>query len=111
MRLTSKLAILLTSIIATACASAGPNVTLGLGPITCPPSLLTQTEGPEAVDPNFVSSLSAANQRYVTRREAQWETALDEANTKGDDALETCAEYNRRLRALERGGGNLGPAS
>lgn len=107
MRLISKVAILLTLLSATACASAGPSVTLGLGPITCPQSLLIQTQGPEAVDPNFVASLSTADQVYVNRREAQWESALDEANAKGDDALSACAEYNRRLRLL-RSGGNLG---
>lgn len=34
---------------------------------------------------------------YIQDREAQWETSFDAANAKGDEALEACADYNRRL--------------
>lgn len=99
MRLVLKSATLLTLVAATACAAQRPNVSLGLGPITCPPSMLELTEGPEAIDPNFVSRLSEPDQRYILRRESGWEASIDEANNKVIDGLAACTNYNRALEA------------
>lgn len=118
MRLTLKLATLLISPIASACASSGPTVSLGLGPIICPQSLQTEVPGPGAIDPNFVSRLGESDQDYILSYQSEWESALDESEAKSIDALETCADYNERLQRLRnenegspfslRSGGNLG---
>lgn len=95
---TQKVAMLLILLCATACASKPPEITLGLGPITCPPSLTVLEGGEEAIDPEFIARLSEEDQRYILQREAGWENSLDRANSKAVDGLQACADYNEALR-------------
>lgn len=46
----------------------------------------------------MVQGLPAEKQIYFSDRDAQWEGALAAANAKAPEALQACADYNRRLR-------------
>ena len=107
MRRILKLAIPLILLTVAACETTPEVGSTGLGPIICPQSLLAVEEAPSEIDPNFVSRLSREDQVYITQRESWWETVLASAEAAKTDALQACADYNRRVNALQSGG-NLG---
>lgn len=92
-----KLSTPLILLTATACAHNPPNVSLGLGPIICPASLQTHEPGPGPIDRAILETLPPAAVTYFMDYGVQVESSLDAANAKGDEALEACADYNRRL--------------
>ena len=105
MRLILKLLCLPIVSSAIACASVAPGAIANLGPIICPASLLEETEGPGEIPGAFLEGLTKDQSDYVLQRESSWEAAFDEVTSKGDDALDTCAAYNQRLRALNEPAG------
>lgn len=107
MRLTLKLGTLLTLSSIAACASPPRPVVLTPGPITCPQSLQQAVEPPDRLDQSFFFRLSEEDQRYIADYISQYNAALNQANSKADDALNSCADYNRNLHRLQSGG-NLG---
>ena len=101
MRLMLKLLCLPIVTSAMACASAGPPVTLTLGPIICPASLLLEEpQIPNEISAALLAKLPKEDSDLLVQRDAQWEAAVDEALSRGDDALEACGDYNQRLREL-----------
>ena len=61
---------------------------------------MNREEGQGEIDPEFVARLNDEDQVYILDREAGHEASLDAANSKADDALEACADYNRRVAGL-----------
>lgn len=55
------------------------------------------------MDPSMVEGISEEKQIYIIDRDAQWAQALAAANAKAPEALQACADYNRRLREAQGG--------
>jgi len=90
-----------TALMLAGCGTTRPNVSLGLGQITCPASALTEVERPETIDPRVLSQMPAPISEYVILRESAWETALANASQVQVDTLTLCADINRRVADAE----------
>ena len=91
-----KLALLPIALCASACATARPNISIGLTQITCPASLAIEAEDQGEIDPGLIASLTPAWQAYLLSREGRWENFRAAGEHAKADALEACADFNRR---------------
>lgn len=96
-----KLALMPICLAVTACATPRTPISIGLGPITCPQSLLENDPAPEAIDPNVVRNLPDDIQVYLLAYLSQWEDWGARQVDKHGQSLEACSDYNHQLRELE----------
>lgn len=63
---------------------------------------MAELEAPPELDLSQLQGLTPEQGEYITEREAWWETVLANARQMQADSLQTCANYNRELEALDR---------
>lgn len=96
-----KISLLSITLIGAGCATRPPNVSLGLGTVTCPASFLTPAASPDPFAAPILSQMSAEAATYVLERESWWETVLANGEQAKIDGLTFCTDINRLVADAE----------
>lgn len=94
MRQLLKISTLLIALTMTACETSRPQISLGLGPITCPASAMQNIDHPPTLDRPMLDQMTPEASAYVTSREAWWDTVLANAEQIQIDTLNLCRDVN-----------------